>query len=79
MGANHRVDARILYLYELIIREKSPLSRNDNDKVKARLIDYMSATPALTAPIKNEATPDLYKVLRNTPLYTWERWLQEKR
>ena len=72
VGVNHRVDARILYLYELINQGKSPLSKNDNDKIRAKLIEYMSTTPALTAPIKNDATPELYKVLRTSPLYTWE-------
>ena len=66
------VDARVRYLYELINQGKSPLSKNDNDKIRAKLIEYMSTTPALTAPIKNDATPELYKVLRTSPLYTWE-------
>lgn len=79
VGVHHGVDVRLLYLYELINQGKSPLSKDDNEKARAKLIEYMSTTPALTAPIKNEATPDLYRVLREKPLYTWEMWLRGKR
>ena len=79
VGVNHGVDVRLLYLYELINTGKSPLSRNENDKIKAKLIEYMTTTPALTAPIKDDSKPELYKVLREKPLYTWDMWLQGKR
>ena len=79
VGVNHGVDVRLLYLYELINTGKSPLSRNENDKIKAKLIEYMTTTPALTAPIKDDSKPELYKILRKEPLYTWDMWLQGKR
>lgn len=79
VGVNHGVDVRLLYLWELINQGKSLLSKNDNDEIRAKLIEYMSTTPALTAPIKDDSKPELYKILREKPLYTWDMWLQGKR
>ena len=69
---DHRIDVKLLFLYELITKGKSPLPLNDNEKIKTKLMEYMRTTPALTAPIKNEEIPELYKVVRSIPLQTWK-------
>lgn len=71
-GVDYRIDARLLYLYELPNKNPSLLSSHDQGVIRAKLIEYMSATPGLTAPIKNDDTPELHKIVRSSPLQTWE-------
>lgn len=72
LGVDHRVDVKLLFLYESITRGKSPLPLRDNEKIKTKLMEYMRTTPVLTAPIKNDETPELYQIVRSMPLQTWE-------
>ena len=72
LGVDHRVDVKLLFLYESITKGKSPLPLRDNEKIKTELMEYMRTTPALTAPIKDDETPGLYKIVRSMPLQTWE-------